>query len=93
MRFVSSFASGHKLPSQLVKDLVSAPAFLLQAVCGMFLKGVKHSSKLEGEDRKADGQQLYCWAGTAQLIFITMALKDSRAHVGGKQHSQWAASY
>lgn len=26
MRFISSFASGHKLPSQLVKELVSAPA-------------------------------------------------------------------
>jgi len=59
----------------------------------MFLKGVKHSGKQEGEDRKTDGQQLYCCTGTAQLIFIPMALKDSRAHVGGKQHSQWAAWY
>lgn len=36
MRFVSSFPSGHKLPSQLVKELVSVPAFRSKLFVGCF---------------------------------------------------------
>lgn len=36
MRFISSFASGHKLPSQLVKELVSALAYCSKPSVGCF---------------------------------------------------------
>lgn len=36
MRFISSFASGHKLPSQLVKELVSALTYCSEPFVGCF---------------------------------------------------------
>lgn len=36
MRFISSFASGHKLPSHLVKELISAPACCSGTFVGCF---------------------------------------------------------
>lgn len=95
MKFISSFASGHKLPSQACERSHFCSCLLLQAICGMLSKGVRHPSKLvpEGRTGNQNGQQLCCWSGVAVLILILMALKDSLVHVGGKEHSQWAASY
>lgn len=50
MRFISSFASGHKLPFQLVKELIPALAYCSEPFVGCF-------------HRVWGTQVSWCWGG------------------------------
>lgn len=58
MKFISSFASGHKLPFQLVKELISALAYCSRPFVGCFHRvwGTQASAGVGGKTANGNSQ-------------------------------------